>query len=311
MDERPRGIWAASVTPVDETGAVDPVRLVAHLRRLLARGCHGVVLFGTTGEAPSFTVDQRRRALDAVRAAGIPAERLMVGVGCPARDDTLALARHARDHGVRWLLVMPPFFFKRVEDEGVYRAFAEVLDGLDADARLLLYHFPQLSGVPVGFAVIERLLARDPARVVGIKDSSGDLDHTLALIRTFRGLAVFSGNDAHLLDNLRAGGAGAITAGHNLAADWAREVWAAFRDGDEDRAARWMERVRAVRHVLERHPMIPALKAVLADGLGDPAWATVRPPLVALDGTRARSLLEELDAVGYVFEPGDFTAVAD
>ncbi len=311
MDERPHGIWAASVTPVDERGDVDVLRLVTHLRRLLARGCHGAVLFGTTGEAPSFTVDQRRRALDAVREAGIPAERLMVGVGCPARDDTLALARHARAHGVRWLLVMPPHFFKGVADEGLYRAVAEVLDGLDAEARLLLYHFPQLSGVPIPFPVIERLLARDPARVVGIKDSSGDLRHTLALIRTFPGLAVFSGNDAHLLDVLRAGGAGAITAGHNLAADRAREVWDAFRAGDATRAERAMAGLAAVRRVLEGHPMIPALKAVLADGLGDPVWAAVRPPLVALDGTRARGLLEELAAVGYVFEPGDFTAVAD
>ncbi len=311
MNDRPEGIWAASITPVDEEGGIHAPRLVDHLRWLLARGCHGVVLFGTTGEAASFTVDQRRRALDAAVAAGVDPARLMVGIGCPARDDTLALAHHARGLGVRWLLMMPPFFFKGVSEEGIYRAFAEVLDRLDDGARLLLYHFPQVSGVPVAFGVIDRLLARDPLRVVGIKDSSGALDHTLSLIRTFRALAVFSGHDGHLLANLEAGGAGDITAGNNLACSWAREVWDAHRQGDCERARRWMARLAAVREILQRRPLIPALKAVLADGRQDPAWARVRPPLVELMEAEARTLLEELDGAGYVYEPGDFTAVAD
>ncbi len=311
MSEHLAGIFAASITPVDEDGRVDVPRLLEHLRWLFQRGCHGVALFGTTGEATSFAPAERRRALEAVVEAGVDPRRLMVGVGCTSRDETLELARHARGLGVEALLVLPPFYYKNVPDEGLYRAFAEVLDGLDAGARLVLYHIPQVSGVPLTFPVIERLRRRDPVRVAGIKDSSGDLDHTLRLIDAFPGLAVFSGSDRHLLDNLRRGGAGVITAGNNLVAEWSRRVWDAHRAGDAREAEAWMAKVTAVRAILERHPVIPALKAVLAAGHGDPAFERVRPPLVELAASVRDALLAELDAAGFAFEPGDFTAVAD
>lgn len=311
MSDRPGGIFAASITPVDEDGRVDVPRLLGHLRWLLQRGCHGVAMFGTTGEATSFPVAERRRVLEAVVEAGIDPQRLMVGVGCTNRDDTLELARHARGLGVTDLLMLPPFFYKNVPDEGLHRAFAEVLDGLDDGARLVLYHIPQVSGVPVTFPVIERLRRRDPVRVAGIKDSSGDLDHTLRLIDTFPGLAVFSGSDRHLLDNLRRGGAGVITAGNNLVADWSRRVWDAHRAGRAAEAEHWMAKVATVRAILESRPVIPALKAVLAAVRRDPAFERVRPPLVELPASAREELLAELDAAGFTYEPADFTAVAD
>lgn len=311
MSERIAGIFAASITPVDEDGRVDVPRLVTHVRWLLQRGCHGVALFGTTGEATSFPVAERRRALEAVVQAGVDPQRLMVGVGCTNRDDTLALARHARGLGVEALLIPPPFFYKNVPDEGLYRAFAEVLDRLDDGARLVLYHIPQVSGVPVPLSVIGRLRRHDPVRVAGIKDSSGDLDHTVRLIDAFPGLAVFSGSDRHLLDNLRRGGAGVITAGNNLVADWSRRVWDAHRTGDAAAAERWMAKVATVRAILESRPVIPALKAVLAAGHEDPAFGRVRPPLVELAAVEREALLADLDAAGFAFEPGDFTVVAD
>jgi 4-hydroxy-tetrahydrodipicolinate synthase len=294
------GIHAAIVTPVDGGGGVDAGRMAAHARRLLAGGCHGLAVFGTTGEANSFSVAQRQAALDALLAAGVPAGRVILGVGTCARDETLALARHGLGLGCRRLLVQPPFFYKRVSDEGLFAAFAEVAEAAGPQgAELLLYHFPQVTQVPVTRPVIERLVDAFPSVVRGVKDSSGDLDHTLGLAASFPGLAVYAGNDSHLLDVLRAGGAGTISAAANLNAAASRAVHDAFGAGDAAAAEAGMGRVTAVRKVLESRPLIPAIKHVLAEAEGDPAWARVRPPLTPLDAAAGAELRRDLAAAGW------------
>ncbi len=306
-----KGIFAASVTPVDRDGEISHVRLAAHLRWLLHHGCHGVALFGTTGEAPSFSVAERQAALEAVLRRGVAPERILIGIGCCAHADTLALARHALDLGVTRMLMLPPFYFKEVPDEGVFRAFAELIEALGSDRlRLVLYHFPRMSMVPINRPVIERLLGRYPGTVVGIKDSSGDWEHTQALIAALPDFSVFSGSDMHLLRNLRAGGAGTISAGANLACAYSRDVFDAVAKGDADAAERAMGCVSAVRGVLGHHPMIAAIKHVLAQGTRDPVWGTVRPPLVELDAASGSALLQELEAVGYVYDPEAYAAVS-
>jgi 4-hydroxy-tetrahydrodipicolinate synthase len=295
-----RGILAAIVTPVDADGGVDPGRLAAHARRLLGQGCHGLALFGTTGEATSFSVGQRQAALEALLAAGVPPDRLVLGVGTSARDETLALARHGLALGCRRLLMQPPFFYKRVSDDGLFAAFAEVAEAVGGDgAELLLYHFPQVTQVPLTRPVIERLVAAHPGVVRGIKDSSGDLAHTLGLVGDFPGLAVYAGNDSHLLDVLRAGGAGTISAAANLNAAASRAVLDAFEAGDGPAAEAGMGRVTAVRKVLEAVPLIPAIKRVLAGDADDPAWERVRPPLVPLGPEAGRELARALADAGW------------
>lgn len=297
--ERIEGIWAACVTAVDSDGAVDHARTIAHLRLLLDGGCHGVALFGTTGEAPSFAVAERQRTLDAVLEAGIPAGRLLLGVGTCALADTLALARHALDRGVTRLLVMPPFYFKNVADAGVVAAYAELLERLgDPRARLVLYHFPRLSGVPITPMVVAGLLARFPEAIAGIKDSSGDLEHTLMLLDRFPQLAILPGADHHLLDTLRAGGAGSISAPANLTAAASRAVWDAWRAGDPAAAAELQATLTRLRLILEARPLVAAVKAVLAHALGDPGWNRLRPPLVPLDEPADR-LVQALRDVGW------------
>lgn len=304
-EPRAHGIWAAILTPVDATGAIDVIRWVSHARRLLAQGCHGLAVFGTTGETQAFTVAERRAGLEALLGAGLPAKRLMVGVGCCARGDTLALAAHALGCGCGRLLALPPFFYKGVSDEGLYRAFAEVVDGLaDSRLELLLYHFPQASGVPVTAGVIDRLARAYPATLRGLKDSSGDLAHTTGLIRRFPQLAIFAGADGHLLEVLKAGGAGTISAAANLNAAASRHVLDAFAGGDMAAAEAGMVKVAAVRKALEGQPLIPALKAVIAHGRGDPEWRRVRPPLVELDDTALAALLASLAAAGWRYPPG-------
>jgi 4-hydroxy-tetrahydrodipicolinate synthase len=198
------GVWAAAATPVGDELEPLPGLLVEHVQRLLEEGCHGVVLFGTTGEAPSFSVAERRSLLESVLAAGVPQDRIIVGVGCCALPDTLALARHAADTRCAALLLLPPFYFKDVSEEGLLRAFTEVLDRIEKVPPVLLYHFPRLSQVPVPLAVYERLAAR----VAGIKDSSGDRESLRAFVEAAPGLSVFPGTEALLLEGLRLGAAG-------------------------------------------------------------------------------------------------------
>lgn len=305
-----KGIYAAVVTPVDDTGAISIERYCRHARWLLRQGCVGLGVFGTTSEANSFSVAERQATLEAFLAAGLPIDRLILGVGTCNRADTVALCRHALDHGVTELVMLPPFFYKNNTDEGLYRAYAEVIDTLADDRMALsLYHFPQVSGVPLTHTLIGRLSEAYPATIKGIKDSSGDWAHTKGLIESFPDLAVFSGNDGHLLQNLQAGGAGTISAAANLAAHESAEVFEAFSKGDAAAAEAGMPVVANVRKALADYPLVPAIKHVIADGQHDEVWRTVRPPLVELDQPSGEALIRALDAAGYAYDP-DLYSVA-
>ncbi len=305
-----RGIYAAVVTPVDNTGAISVERYTRHARWLLRHGCHGLGVFGTTSETQAFSVAERQQALDQFIAAGLPPEKMIVGIGCCARADSVALARHALGHGITRLLCLPPFFYKSNADEGLIRAFSEVIEGTaEPRLELLLYHFPQVSGVPVTKGVIAGLMERHPGVLKGIKDSSGDLAHTKDLIASFPDLAIFAGADGHLLEILKVGGAGTFSAAGNLNCHANREVFDAFERGDLAAAAAGMKPVAGVRDVLQRHPLIPSIKHVIGKARSDPTWATMRPPLVELDAATAGQLEAELDATGYVYDP-DLYSVA-
>ncbi|MCS6779825.1 MAG: dihydrodipicolinate synthase family protein [Geminicoccaceae bacterium] len=310
-DPRLRGIWAAIVTAVDPDGEINLERWARHARWLLRQGCHGIGLFGTTGETQAFSVAERQAALEALLASGLPPERVILGVGCCARADTVALVRHGLGLGITRMLALPPFFYKNVPEEGLVRAFSEVIEKVaDPRLELLLYHFPQVAGVPIPKPVIARLLERYPATVKGVKDSSADLAHTLDLIRSFPNLAVFAGADQHLLEVLQAGGAGTISAAANLNCAASRAVFEAFERDDAAAAEAGMRKVVAVREALQKRPLIPAIKHVIADGRHDPVWRTVRPPLVELDAAEGERLLAELDAAGYAYDPDLYSVAA-
>ena len=290
------GVWCPLLTPLDDELRPDAERFVAHARRVLDQGCHGIAIFGTTGEATSFSVDERIALLDAVLEAGLPVDRLMVGTGCCALSDTLALSAHATSRGVRNLLMLPPFYYKDNSDAGLFASYDTVLERLGVpDLRLILYHFPKLSGVPITTGLIERLLAAHPATLAGVKDSSGDGQHTRQLIQKFPEIAVFPGTEVLLLDALQIGGAGCISASANVNGPAIRAVYDAFQAGRPDAAA-LQESVTAVRQILQRRPMIPAMKAILAEAHHDDAWRRVRPPLLTLPRDEGRALWAELAA---------------
>lgn len=279
---------AASATPVDADGTPETALLAAHARRLLDEGCDAVALFGTTGEGPCFTEDQRNGALDAVLNDGVAPERLFVSVSAMAIASVVTMARHALSHGVRDLLLMPLFFFRDAADQdGVYRYYAEVIERVaDSRLRLWLYHFPAVAGVGLTMGTIESLAARFPDAIAGVKDSAGDLEFTLGLIRRFPGLQVLTGTEVHLAEAIAAGGAGTLCGLANVMPQLLRRL---IDGGSADRA-RLTAEVDALDALLTGAPFAAVLKAVIAGQTGEERWRRVMPPLLALEDGPARDV---------------------
>lgn len=292
-----KGVFAAVLTPLHADLAPDHAAMAAHCRWLLDHGCDGLSVLGTTGEANSFTVAERIAILEGLVRSGIPPRVLMPGTGCCALADTALLCRTAVDLGAPGVLVLPPFYYKNVTDDGLFAAFAGIVEQVgDARLRIYLYHFPQMSGVAIGPALIERLLKEYPGAFAGMKDSSGDLAGMIRNIHAFPGFAVFSGSDEFLLPVLRAGGVGCITAVANVAAFLAAEVFAAFQRGDEKAAEAAQERLNRVRGIIAAYPLTAALKEIMARHTGNDGWRRVRPPLSLLPPADAAALLDALES---------------
>jgi len=290
------GVLAPVITPFTPRLAPDAGRFVRHCRWLLDHGCRGLAVFGTNSEANSLSVEERTELLDALVAGGVPAPALMPGTGCCALPDSVRLTAHAVKLGVGGVLMLPPFYYKGVSDEGLFRAFAEVIERVaDARLRLYLYHIPPVAQVPISLPLIERLLAAYPGTVAGVKDSSGDWSNTKAMLDAFKGSGfdVFAGSEAFLLQNMRHGGVGCITATGNVNPGPIDRLYRTWQAADADHQ---QAEITATRAVLQRFPMIPALKATVAHWASDPPWRTVRPPLVELTDAQATELVAGLRA---------------
>lgn len=279
-----RGVHCAAATPVTTDGKPDLKLFAAHCRALLDEGCHGIALLGTTGEANSFGRNQRMALVEAAIGAGIPADTLLPGASATSVEDTVALTAHAVKAGVKGCVLLPPYYYKGVSDEGLFRFYARVIEGVgDSRLRVVLYHIPQVSQIAIGHDLIDRLMTAFPGIVTGIKDSSGDLANMTAMCARFPDLGVLAGADPLMLPLLRAGGAGCITATSNLRADALRIVW----DGWDDPAragevAAAQARIEDWRTLGNAYVQLPTVKTMLARSRGDPGWLNLMPPLVEL-----------------------------
>ena len=284
----PDGVYAASLTPLDSSLAIDHGAYARHARWLLRNGCDGLALMGTTGEATSFSVGERQEALEQLLASGVPSDRIMVGTGCAATTDTIALTRHALQCGVDHVLMLPPFYFKEPSDDGLFAAFSQVVQAVgDARLRVFLYHFPRMSAVPISHALIERLIEAYPTAIAGVKDSSGDLGHMKSVMQSFPELRFFAGTEEYLVDVLRAGGTGCISATVNITCRLTGNLYAHWQKGENGRL---LERIVAIRKEVESGPVIPGLKRIMAELTQEPAWRFVRPPHVPLGEAGAHNL---------------------
>lgn len=295
---RHRGVLSPVVTPFGRDLRPDGAKLVRHCRWLLDNGV-GLAVFGTNSEGNSMSVAEKLDLLDQLVAAGLPPDRMMPGTGCCAITDSVAMTRHAVKLGCGGVLMLPPFYYKGVPDEGLFRNYAEIIERVgDARLRVYLYHIPPVAQVPISLPLIERLLKAYPGTIAGIKDSSGDWNNTKAMLERFqpRGFDLFAGSETFLLATLRGGGAGCISATANVNPGAIARLAATWEQPDADRQQAALD---AVRKVFQSMPMIPALKAAVAHWSGDAAWRTVRPPLAALDETQSGALLAALEPTGF------------
>ena len=276
--------------------------MVAHVRNLFAQGVEGVAPFGTTGEGQSFAVDERRDGVDALLQAGIPGTRIVAATGCAALTETIALTRHAVQAGCAAVLVLPPFFWKAPADEGLFDWYAKLIEGVhDPRLKLLLYHLPQVSAVPLSVDLVARLATAFPDTVVGIKDSEGNWAHTSAVLERCPQLAVMVGHEPHLPRLMRAGGVGTICGVSNLRADLVHALLVPNVTAEAE------ERIAAFVRVAFSQPLMAGFKSMLADQYDDPGWRAVRPPLVPLNEAQRQQLCDTLAQAGLA-APGALAA---
>lgn len=290
------GIWTAMLTPLDASLNIDHDAFAAHARRLLDQGCGGVTAFGTTGEGPSFSVAERMAALEALIARGIPAERLIVSTSCTAIPETVALTRHATALGVHGCLVLAPFFFKGVSDQGIIDGYRQIIDACAAPGLgLYLYHIPQVTGVGLSHPVIRTLLEAYPQYILGIKDSQCDRAHSVALAQAFMPpIKVYVGFEPDLPTLGSMGSTGAIS---GLANFVPRLVHRLVTQPGGATAARDLQRVKDLLAIFEGFSLMPALKGVMAARDGRAEWLRVRAPLVSLSAAENAELLRRLNAL--------------
>ena len=288
-----QGVYAPVLTPFDEQLAPDAARFIAHCRWLVDNQV-GLAIFGTNSEAASMSVAERIELTERLLEAGIPASRLMPGTGGCALTDAVSLTRHAVDRGAAGVLMLPPFYFKNVSDDGVFAYYAEIIERVGSDKlAIYLYHIPQLTQVPITLSLIERLLKRYPQTVRGAKDSSGDWANSKAMIDNFAagGFAVFPASESLLSKALPIGGAGCISATVNMNPGG---IQALYEGWNTPQAEALQASADVVRKIFQAAPMIPAMKRVVAEFASDPVWRNVRPPLRALDDAGAATVLAAL-----------------
>jgi 4-hydroxy-tetrahydrodipicolinate synthase len=296
---RLRGVMAPVLTPFRSDLAPDAPRFARHCRWLVSQGCEALAIFGTTSEANSLSVEEREALLEHLLDDGIDPATLLPGTGCAAFTDTVRLTRAAVRAGCAGVLMLPPFYYKAVTDDGLYRTFSEIIERVgDARLRVYLYHIPPVAQVGFSAKLIERLLGAYPRTIAGMKDSSGDWTNTKAMLDAFaaRGFDVFAGSERFLLANLRGGGAGCITATANVNAAAIVRLFCEWDSGEAEELQQGLNRVRGA---IEKLPVIPALKAIVAHYSGDPSWRTVRPPLVELASPAVESLVGNLASLGF------------
>ena len=295
---KPGGIYSPVLTPFNTDGSPDSDRFVKHCRWLIDQDV-GLAIFGTNSEANSLTVGEKHKLLDALIDAKIPVSRLMPGTGACALGDAIELTKHAVQAGCGGVLMLPPFYYKGVSEEGLYRAFATVIDSVaDERLRVYLYHIPPVSGVPIPLPLIARLLKAYPKAIAGIKDSSGDWNNTSAMLKEFQphGFDVFAGSENFLLANMRGGGAGCITATGNVNPGPIVQLYKTWQETSADEQQAKLDATRAA---FAQFPMIPAMKAAIAWKTGRHDWDTVRPPLIELSTTQVKLLEESLTKVNF------------
>ena len=291
--ERMRGLVAPILTPFNDDLSIATDLFVSHAGRMLDQGCVAIAPFGTTGEALSVGIDERIVAIRELIDSGVDPAKMIPGTGLSNIADTARLSRACLDMGCAAVMTLPPFYYKAVEEDALYRYFRQLIETIGSDARIVLYHIPPIAIVGIGPSLAARLQADFPEQIVGIKDSSGNWENTRQLL-DIEGMAVLPGSELPLLEALALGAPGCVSATANVNAPAIAEIIALDAQGDEDGARTLHETVKALRLAVQDSGPIPAQKRLLALASGDDRWANVRPPLTAMSENAGRDLAATL-----------------
>lgn len=274
---RLQGTIAPILTPFEDDGRIARDLWISHAKWVLDQGAHYLSPFGTTGEALSVSLRERIEALGWLVEAGISPDRLMPGTGVTALPESVELSAHAVGLGCAAVMVLPSFFYTAVGDDGQARYYSELIERVGNPAmRMILYHIPQNSGVPVSPALTARLNEAFPDIVVAYKDSAGNWDNTAAVIAAAPKVAVFPSSEAQLTKGLASGAAGCISATVNLNAAAIRALYDATLAGQDVTEAD--AAVKAFRKAVQDAGLISSMKALLAVRSGDRRWLNLRAP---------------------------------
>jgi 4-hydroxy-tetrahydrodipicolinate synthase len=286
-----QGVWPALLTPLKADLSIDIDSFANHAKALLDAGCTGVTPFGTTGEGPSFSVAERIEAVDGLIARGVPANRMLISTSCAALPDIVVLTRHATQIGAHGCLMLPPFFLKNISDQGVIDTYRYVLNAVPK-ARMVLYHLPQIAYVNLTQHVVDTLVTEYPTTFIGIKDSSGNLEDSLAFTKNSHGMQVWVGNEPQLRVMAEQGSNGAVSGVANVMPRLLQRLTSKFdvNGYDKEDAQRDLARVKAFIDILNKLGMAATFKGVMAIKNNDMGWLRVRPPLVALSDEKFAQL---------------------
>lgn len=288
----PNGVYVAALTPLLPDLSPDVDLLADHCGVLLKSGVQGLALMGTTGEANSFTITERKILLEGLLERDISGQKIMLGTGCCSYNDTIDLTKHAIKSGIKSILLLPPFYYKQVDDTGLFEYFRRVMEECgDEGLEIYLYHFPKMTGIHFSQELLEKLVDRYPSNFVGMKDSGGDLGHMSEICKHFPGWKLFAGTEKYLLDVLRMGGAGCISATANITVQKCVEVMQNWKDQQADQL---QEELTAQRNIFEGLPFIGILKQCMAELKNNPQWLNVRPPNGRVADEKLQAVLRQM-----------------
>lgn len=295
MNKIAKGVWTAALTPQKEDFSIDFELMIRHYKWLFSNGCDGIAVLGTTGEANSFTVAERLLVIDALGAADVPLPQIMIGTGCCSIPDTIELTKAALEIGCTNILMLPPFYYKTVSEDGLFGTYDHIIQIIgDERLNIIVYDFPQMTGLEINNQLLVRLWESYPDIIVGIKDSSGNWADMKAICDSIPGFATFSGTEQYLLDILLAGGAGCITATGNVTAALCQTVYKAFSEGNLVLAEAAQKKLKGIRLMLQGHGGISVLKEIIAAHTGNYDWRNMRLPNLPIDRYASSELFSDV-----------------
>ena len=295
--ENLQGVFSPVITPFNRDFTVDHEKLANQCEWLISQEV-GLAIFGTNSEANSLSVDEKIFLLDKVIDYGIDPGKLMPGTGCCSMTDTINLTKHAVKVGCAGVLMLPPFYYKAVDDDGLFKYFSNIIESVnDERLRIYLYHIPPIAMVGISLKLIEALLKKFPNTIAGIKDSSGDWNNTQQMLNEkWDDFGIFAGSESFLLKTMQQGGAGCISATANINP---RNIYNVYKNWQKPNASYMQEEIDRVRSIVQKYPLIPALKSIVSHFHKDSEWNILRPPLKELHPNESKKLIAELEAINF------------